>query len=177
MNFQKHLCIKLRFACMWSEVAQSGPTLCNPIDCSLPGSSVHGIFQGIVLEWVAISCSRGSFQPRARTRVSHIVDRRFTIWATREVPWGYLYTYCCLVSKWCPVLLQPHGLLPVRFLCSWDFPGKNTGVGCLFPSPGALPGIEPTSPALQADSLLLSHQGNPYTSMNITLTSIHLITH
>ena len=62
-----------------SEVAQSCPILCDPIDCSLPGSSVHGIFQAIVLEWVAISFSRGSSQPRARTRVSHIVDRRFTI--------------------------------------------------------------------------------------------------
>ena len=41
-----------------SEVAQSCPTLCNPVDCSLPGSSVHGIFQAIVLEWVAISFSR-----------------------------------------------------------------------------------------------------------------------
>ena len=41
-----------------SEVAQSCPTLCDPIDCSLPGSSVHGIFQAIVLEWVAISFSR-----------------------------------------------------------------------------------------------------------------------
>ena len=59
--------------------------LCDPIDCSLPGSSVHGIFQAIVLEWIAISFSRRSSQPRARTRVSHIVDRRFTVWATREV--------------------------------------------------------------------------------------------
>ena len=41
-----------------SEVAQSCPTLCNPKDCSLPGSSVHGIFQARVLEWVAISFSR-----------------------------------------------------------------------------------------------------------------------
>ena len=43
-----------------SEVAQSSPTLCNPMDCNLPGSSVHGIFQARrVLEWVAISFSRG----------------------------------------------------------------------------------------------------------------------
>ena len=68
-----------------SEVAQSCPTLCDPIDCSLPGSSVHGIFQAIVLEWIAISFSRGSSQPRAWTRVSHMVDRRFTVSATREV--------------------------------------------------------------------------------------------
>ena len=37
-----------------SEVTQSCPTLCDPMDCSLPGSSVHGIFQAIVLEWIAI---------------------------------------------------------------------------------------------------------------------------
>ena len=61
-----------------SEVAQSCPTLCDPIDCTLTGSSVHGIFQAIVLEWIAISFSRGSSQPRARTQVSRIVDRRFT---------------------------------------------------------------------------------------------------
>ena len=67
-----------------SEIAQSCPTLCDPMDCSLPGSSVHGIFQAIVLEWIAISFSRGSSQPRDWTRVSHIVDRCFTIWATRE---------------------------------------------------------------------------------------------
>ena len=62
-----------------SEVAQLWLTLCNPMDCSLPGSSVHGIFQAIVLEWIAISFSRGSSQPRAQTRVSRIVDRRFTV--------------------------------------------------------------------------------------------------
>ena len=68
-----------------TEVAQSCTTLCDPMDCSLPGSSVPGILQAIVLEWIAISFSRGSSQPRAWTRVSRIVDRRFTVWATREV--------------------------------------------------------------------------------------------
>ena len=65
-----------------SEVAWSCLTLCNP--CSLPGSSIHGIFQARVLEWVAISFSRGSSLPRDRTRVSCIAGRLFTIWATRE---------------------------------------------------------------------------------------------
>ena len=62
-----------------SEVAQSCPNLCDPMDCNLPSSSVHGIFQAIVLEWIAISFSRGSSRPRDQTRVSHIVDRRFTV--------------------------------------------------------------------------------------------------
>ena len=64
-----------------SEVTQLCPTLCDPIDCSLPGSSIHGIFQARVPEWVAISFSRGSSQPRDRTQVSRIVGRCFTDWA------------------------------------------------------------------------------------------------
>ena len=60
------------------EVTQSCPTLCDPMDCSPPGSSVHGIFQARVLEWVAISFSRGSSQPRDRTPVSRIAGRFFT---------------------------------------------------------------------------------------------------
>ena len=52
-------------------------TLCGPMDCSLLGPSVHGIFQARILEWVAISFSRGSSQPRDRTRVSRIAGRHF----------------------------------------------------------------------------------------------------
>ena len=51
-------------------VAQSCLTLCNPMDYSPPGSSVHGILQARILEWVAMSFSRGSSQPRNRTRIS-----------------------------------------------------------------------------------------------------------
>ena len=69
----------------WSEVAQLYLTLCDPMDCGLPGSSVHGIFQARKLEWVAISFTRRSYQPRDRTQVSHIVGRHFTIWTIREV--------------------------------------------------------------------------------------------
>ena len=56
-------------------VAQLCPTPCNPMDYSLPGSSVHGISQARVLEWVAIPFSRGSSQPRDRTQVSCIAGR------------------------------------------------------------------------------------------------------
>ena len=73
----------------WSEVTQSCPTLCDPMDCSLPGSSVHGIFQARILEWVAISFSRRSSWPRDRTRFSHIVGNHFIIWATREALGSY----------------------------------------------------------------------------------------
>ena len=54
----------------------------QPRDCSLPGSSVHGIFQAVGLEWIVISFSKGSSQPRDRTRVSCIVDGFFTVWNT-----------------------------------------------------------------------------------------------
>ena len=70
---------------MWeSEVAQSCPTLCDSMDCTPPGISVHGIFQARVLEWVAISFSRGSSWPWDWTQVSRIAVRRLTLWATRE---------------------------------------------------------------------------------------------
>ena len=63
-------CMKVKSEC---EVAQSCPTLSEPMDCSLPGSSIHGIFQAKVLKWVAMPSSRGSSQSRDRTQVSHIV--------------------------------------------------------------------------------------------------------
>ena len=53
-----------------SEVAQLFPTLSDPMDYSLPGSSIHGIFQARILEWVAISFSKGSSWPRNQTYVS-----------------------------------------------------------------------------------------------------------
>ena len=83
-----------------SEVAQSCLTLCDPMDCSLPCSSIHGIFQARVLEWVTISFSR---------------------------KWKWKWSRSVVSDS-----LRPHGLWPTRFLCPWDFPGKNTGVGCHF---------------------------------------------
>ena len=59
-------------------VAQSCPTLCAPMDCSLPGSSVHGILQARILEWVAFPFSRGSSQPKDWTQVYPIAGRFFT---------------------------------------------------------------------------------------------------
>ena len=64
-------------------VTQLCPNLCDPVDCSPAGSSVYGILQARMLEWVAIPFSRGSSQPRDRTWVSWITGF-FTIWATRE---------------------------------------------------------------------------------------------
>ena len=76
--------------CEWvSEVAQSCPTLCDPMDCNPPGSSIHGISQAWILEWATIPFARGSSEPRDWTWVSCTADRCFTIWATREAI-GYI---------------------------------------------------------------------------------------
>ena len=69
-------------------VAQLCPTLCNPLDCSPPGPSVHGILQARMLEWVAMPFSRGSSRPRDQTPVSCIAGRFFTIWATSPIVTG-----------------------------------------------------------------------------------------
>ena len=117
---------------MKSEVAQLCLTLCYPMDHSLPCSSIHGIFQARVLEWGAISFSRGSSQPRDWTWVSCIVGRRFTIWATREVSslsqlffWtlrsnGYTcpfsFAFCFFFSYFKGLLRQPFCLFAFLFL-------------------------------------------------------------
>ena len=70
-----------RDTCVHAQLLQSCPTLCNPMDCSLPGSSVRGILQARILEWVAMSFSRGFSQPRDWTCISWgscIAGRFFT---------------------------------------------------------------------------------------------------
>ena len=73
--------------------AQSCPTLCDPMDCCLPGSSALGILQARILEWVAISLSRGSSQFRNRTQVSCVVGRFFTVWAIIYVYYICIHTH------------------------------------------------------------------------------------
>ena len=112
----------------------------TPVDCSLPSSSIHGISQARILEWVAISFSRGSSQPRDWTWVSRTAGRRFNLWATREAS--------CLF--WTFTFLTLFFLFHVRFLysflvmCSflymiiyistpWRMPGTTTLVSSAFP--------------------------------------------
>ena len=65
-------------------VSQPCPTLCDPVDCCPPSSSVHGILQARILEWVAISFSKGSSRPRDQTQVSNIAGRRFNLCTTKK---------------------------------------------------------------------------------------------
>ena len=108
-------------------VAQLCRTLWNPMDYSLPGSSVHGILQARILEGIAIPFSKGSSWFRARTQVSYMVGRFFTIWATRETQLAY-----CLVSKSWHTLWDPVDWSPPRILCPWGFSRQNTRLGCHF---------------------------------------------
>ena len=91
---------KLQFAAA-AKSLQLCPTLCNPTDCSPPGSPISGILQARTLEWVAISFSNA--YESEKWKGSHSVVSDFS---------------------------RPHGLQPTRLLCPWDFPGKSTGVGC-----------------------------------------------
>ena len=86
-------------AIQWKKVkvkSISRVRLCNPLDCSLPGSSGHGILQARILEWVPFPFSRGSSQPRGRTWVSCIAGRLFT---TRAATEALLVTSLCLMRR------------------------------------------------------------------------------
>ena len=102
-------------------------TLCDPMECRFPCSSVHGILQARILERVTIPFSRASSPPRDWTWASCIAGRFFTIWATREP-----YCCCCQVMSVVSDSVRPHRRQPNRLLCPWESPGKNTGVGCHF---------------------------------------------
>ena len=116
-------------------VTQSSPTLCDPMVCSPPGSSVQGISQARTLEWVAMFSSRGSSDPGieptspalaggfltselpGKLQAILLVNSLFLKWKWSEVPQSYL------------ALCDP---TDTRVLHPWDFLGKSTGVGCLF---------------------------------------------
>ena len=85
---QKVLLLVALTHCSW------WPTLCSPLDCSPPGSSVHGILHARILEWVAVPFSRWFSRPRDRTWASHTAGRFFTIWATRKAPSSWWRKRC-----------------------------------------------------------------------------------
>ena len=102
------------------EVAQSCPTLCDPVDCNLLGFSIHGIFQARILEWVTISFSRGSSRPRDWTWVSRIGGRHFNLWATTGMgchflPQGIVPSQRSNPCLWC-LLHWEAGSLPLSYL-------------------------------------------------------------
>ena len=127
-----------------SEVSQSCLTLSDPMDCSLPGSSDHGIFQARVLEWDAIAFSINIY-----------------IYIYTHIYNFFIYIMCVCVSYvW---LFAMPWTVAHQITLSVGFFRQEYRSGLPFPSPGDLldPGIEPWSPALQAESLPSEPPGKP----------------
>ena len=145
-----------------SEVAQSRLTLGDPMDCSLPGFSVHGIFQARVLEWVAISFSKGSSWPRDRTQVSCIAGRCFTLQFKKRkekeltfssVQFSSVQFSCSVVSDSLPPHesqhARPHCPSPTprvhsdsRPSSQWCYPAISSSVISFSSCPQSLPALE-----------------------------------
>ena len=132
---------------------QSCPTLCDPMDCSLPGFSVHGILQARTLEWVAISFSN-AWKWKVKVKSLSCVWLLATPWTaayqaspsmgfSRQEHWSGLPFPSPMHEsgkwKWSRSVVsdssQPHGLQPTRLLHPWDFPGKQYWSGVPLPSP------------------------------------------
>ena len=95
-------------------VTQSCPTLCDPMDHSLPGFSAHGLLQARILEWGAIPFSRGIYQTQGLSLVSRIAGEFLKVWATRKAHTGVTHTKACSaqvssVAQACPSLCDPTG--------------------------------------------------------------------
>ena len=142
-------------------VAQLCLIPCDPMDCSLPGRSVHRIFQARILEWVAIFFSRGSSWPRDQTQVTYIAGRHFTIWAPREI----------LSESVCVLVISK----PTRLLCPRNSPENNTGVGSysllqwIFLTQGSNPGLLHGRWVFYC----LRHQGSPHIACLVTIWLLH----
>ena len=108
----KETCIKMfEVKCSEVKVTHSCPTLCDPMDCSPTGLSVHRIFQARILEWVAIPVSRGSSQTRDWTQVSRIPGRYENVYNSLNLYNNKLEIESIyiggLVAKSCPILVTP----------------------------------------------------------------------
>ena len=135
-------------------VAQSCLTLCDSMNCSLSGSSVHGILQARILEWVAIPSSTQGLNPGL---LGCIACKVFTNWATREaqlLKTKSLSHVRLFATPWTATCQAPQSM--------W-FSRQEYWSGLPFPSPGDLPnpGIELRSPAMPADTLLSEPPGKP----------------
>ena len=109
-------------ACMHAKSFQSCSTLCGPMDCSPPGFSVHGILQARIPEWVVISFSRGSSQPRDRTQVSYTGRQVFYHQATREAP----HNHHVVLRVKHPASITPHRPRHTGQMRTWSGAGGQT---------------------------------------------------
>ena len=133
------------FPCLCQSLAQSCSTLCDPMDYSLPGSSVHRLFQARILEWVAIFLLHGIFPTQGLNPclLCLLHCRRILYLRSHQGS----PSPCLLVAQSCLTLCNPMDCSPARLICPWNSLGKNTGVGChsllqgIFPTQGLNPGL------------------------------------
>ena len=105
--------------------------LCDPMNCSPPGSSVHGISQAGILAWVSISYFRESSWPTSPVCPALQVDSLPAESLGRPTNF-IICCWCCWVSSVVSNSVQPYRWQPTRLPRPWDSPGRNTGVGCHF---------------------------------------------
>ena len=133
------------------------PTLCDPMDCHPLGSSVHGVLQATIPEWVAFPFPKEFPQPLLNPCLLHLLH-----WQEDSLALSHHTVLLCLVAQKCLTLCNPMDYSWI--LCPWDSPGKNTGVGChaflqrIIPTQGSNPGL------LYCRRILyhLNHQGSPW---------------
>ena len=153
-------------------VAQECLTLSDPMDYSPPGSSVLGILQARTLEWAAMPFPRGSSRPRDQTQVSCIAGRFFYCLSHQKSMISVCVCVCvymraCMLSHFsCVRLFVTSGTVARQAPLSVGLSRQKYWGALPCPPTGEIPdpGIEPMSsaaPALQVDSSLLSHLGNP----------------
>ena len=129
-------------------------TLCDAMDYSPPGSSVHGILQARILEWIAIHFSRESSWPRDQTWVSYITGKFFTIWAHQGSPVSG--TKSSLPSKAAKCFYWSHSFLLLHITIRWH-------LFFLFPSVIPIPSIAHKTPTL----------GRIHANLNTSFSFIH----
>ena len=116
--------------CIKMKVSQSCPTLCDPMDNSLPGPCAHGTLKTRILEWVAIPFFKGSSWPRDWTWVSCTAGRFFTIWATRKLCMFVCVCVCIYIFaklSWVFWLKERFYLLNLLLsLCTWRNLGSKS---------------------------------------------------
>ena len=122
---------------------KSCPTLSDPMDCSLPGFSVHGIFEARILEWVAISFSRGSSPPREWNQVSCTVGRHFTVCHQGSPEYCQLWITDKWILEYCQLWITDKWYLIGSTVILLGVPGGSDGKAsaCNAGDPGSIPGL------------------------------------
>ena len=121
---------RFTYVCFCS-VAQSHPNLCGPMNCSLPSSTVHGIFQARILEWLPFPAPGVLPNSGIESASPHWLEDSLSL-----VPPEKLCSVLCLVTQSCPILCDRMDCSPPGFSVHGDSPGKNIGVGCHALLPG-----------------------------------------